>query len=140
MKISEWKTYVIYALGHFMQGSPEADKKYLKILFRHSMGKECNFEDPQSYSEKLQWLKVYDRNPLYTQLVDKYEVRKFISKRIGEEYLIPCLGVWYNFDDIDFEKLPRQFVLKCTHDSGGLIICKDKEKLDYAKAKKKIEH
>lgn len=102
------------------------------------MGKDCNFDNPQSYSEKLQWLKVYDRNPLYTQLVDKYGVRKFIAERIGEEYLIPCLGVWNHFDEIDFDKLPKQFVLKCTHDSGGLVICKDKEKLNKAEAKRKL--
>ena len=67
MKLSEWKLYSIYALGHILQGSPEADKKYLKILFKYLMGKECNFDNPQTYSEKLQWLKIYDRNPLYTQ-------------------------------------------------------------------------
>ena len=140
MKLSEWKLYSIYALGHILQGSPEADKKYLKILFKYLMGKECNFDNPQTYSEKLQWLKIYDRNPLYTQLVDKYEVRKFIEERIGSEHLIPCLGVWNHFDEIDFDKLPNQFVLKCTHDSGGLIICKDKSTLDLKQARKKIEH
>lgn len=140
MKLSEWKLYSIYALGHILQGSPEADEKYLKILFKYLMGKECNFDNPQTYSEKLQWLKIYDRNPLYTQLVDKYEVRKFIEERIGSEHLIPCLGVWNHFDEIDFNKLPNQFVLKCTHDSGGLIICKDKSTLDLKQARKKIEH
>lgn len=140
MKLSEWRLYVIYALGYFIKGSPEADKKYLKILFRYLMKKECDFDNPQTYNEKLQWLKVYDRKPLYTQLVDKYEVRKFVTERIGEEYLIPCLGVWDHFNEIDFDKLPDQFVLKCTHDSGGLVICKEKNKLDKAKAKKKIDH
>lgn len=140
MKLSEWKLYSIYALGHILQGSPGADEKYLKILFKYLMGKECNFDNPQTYSEKLQWLKIYDRNPLYTQLVDKYEVRKFIEERIGCEHLIPCLGVWNHFDEIDFNKLPNQFVLKCTHDSGGLIICKDKSTLDLKQARKKIEH
>ena len=140
MKLSEWKLYSIYALGHILQGSPEADKKYLKILFKYLMGKECNFDNPQTYSEKLQWLKIYDRNPLYTQLVDKYEVRKFIEERLGREYLIPCLGVWNHFNEIDFDKLPNQFVLKCTHDSGGFIICKDKSTLDLKQARKKIEH
>lgn len=140
MRLSEWRRYSIYALGRLMKDSPDADKRYLKILFRNMMGKECNFDNPQSYNEKLQWLKIYDRNPIYTQLVDKYEVRKFIVERIGDEYLIPCLGVWNHFDEIDFSKLPEQFVLKCTHDSGGLIICKDKSKLDIKQAKKKIEH
>ena len=140
MKLSEWKLYSIYALGHILQGSPEADKKYLKILFKYLMGKECNFDNPQTYSEKLQWLKIYDRNPLYTQLVDKYEVRKFIEERIGSEHLIPCLGVWNHFDEIDFNKLPNQFVLKCTHDSGGLVICKDKVSFDKKEAKRKIQN
>lgn len=140
MKLSEWRLYSIYAFGRLLQGSPNADKKYLEILYRYLMGKKCDFENPQTYSEKLQWLKIYDRKPLYTQLVDKYEVRKFIEERVGEEYLIPCLGVWDYFDEIDFDKLPNQFVLKCTHDSGGLIICQDKSKLDKRKAKKKIEH
>ncbi len=81
---------------------------------------------------------MHDRNPLYTQLVDKYEVRKYIAETIGEKYLIPLLGVWGSFDEIDFDKLPNQFVLKCTHDSGGLVICKDKSKLDIEAAKKKI--
>ena len=91
MRLSEWRLYGIYALGHLMQGSPEKDKKYLKILFKYLMGKDCNFDNPQSYSEKLQWLKVYDRNPLYTQLVDKYEVRKFIEERIGFNSMSWCM-------------------------------------------------
>lgn len=140
MKLSEWKLYTIFAIGRFMRGSIEKDKKYLKMVFKHLMGRECDFDNPKTYSEKLQWLKVYDRNPLYTKLVDKYEVRSFITEKIGEEYLIPCLGVWNHFDEIDFDKLPDKFVLKCTHDSGGLIICKDKSKLDLKKAKRKIEH
>ena len=90
------------------------------------MDKNLDMENPITFNEKLQWLKLYDRNPLYTQLVDKYEVRKYISNIIGERYLIPLLGVYEKFSDIDFDKLPRQFVLKCTHDSGGLVVCKDK--------------
>lgn len=82
---------------------------------------------------KVVYIEVFDR-------IDKYEVRKFIEERIGREHLIPCLGVWNHFDEIDFDKLPNQFVLKCTHDSGGLIICKDKSTLDLKQARKKIEH
>ena len=140
MNLREWRRYAIYALGRIIKGNQEADEKYLGILFRYLMGKKCDFDNPKTYNEKLQWLKIYDRNPLYTQLVDKYEVRRFVSERIGEEYLIPCLGVWNRFDEIDFDKLPYQFVLKCTHDSGGLVICKDKAKLDKVAARKKIEH
>ena len=81
MRLSEWRLYGIYALGHLMQGSPEKDKKYLKILFKYLMGKDCNFDNPQSYSEKLQWLKVYDRNPLYTQLVAVYLKAKLASHK-----------------------------------------------------------
>ena len=83
-------------------------------------------------------MKLYDRKPLYTQLVDKYKVRKYISETIGEEYLIPLIGVWDNFDDINFDKLPNKFVLKCNHDSGGLIICKDKSKLNIEESRRKI--
>lgn len=114
------------------------DEAYLKLIYRANLHKKLNLNDPQSFNEKLQWLKIHDRNPLYTQLVDKYEVRNYIADKIGEEYLIPLLGVWERFDDIDFDKLPNQFVLKCTHDSGGLVICKDKSKLDLKAARRKI--
>ncbi len=105
------------------------DEVYLKILYRARMGKKLNIINPKTFNEKLQWLKLYDRDPLYTNLVDKYEVRKYIAEAIGEEYLVPLIGVWNSFDEIDFSKLPNKFVLKCTHDSGGVIICKDKSKL-----------
>lgn len=114
------------------------DKTYLKLKYKHKMGKKLDLENPQTFNEKMQWLKLYDRNPLYTKLVDKYEVREYIKEKIGEEYLIPLLGVYDNFDDIDFAKLPNQFVIKCTHDSGGLVVCRDKQKLDLKKAKVKI--
>jgi hypothetical protein len=114
------------------------DALWLKIVFRIKMGYKLDLKNPKTFNEKLQWLKLHDRNPLYTKLVDKYEVRKYIAETIGEQYLIPLLGVWENFDDIDFDKLPDQFVLKCTHDSGGLIICRDKSKLDIKAAKKRI--
>ena len=114
------------------------DKQFLKLRYWLEMERRLNLEPPQTFNEKLQWLKLYDRNPEYVKMVDKYEVRKYIAEKIGEEYLIPLLGVWDSFDEIDFEKLPNQFVLKCTHDSGGLVICKDKSRLDIAKTKKKI--
>lgn len=114
------------------------DSVWLKLRFRKKMGYSLNLKNPKTFNEKLQWLKLYDRNPLYTKLVDKYEVRKYVAERIGEKYLIPLLGVWDKFEDIDFDKLPNQFVLKCTHDSGGLVICKDKSKLDMKTTKRKI--
>lgn len=115
------------------------DDKYLKRRFKASIGATLNLENPQTFNEKLQWLKLYSRKPEYTMMVDKYAVKKYVADMIGEQYIIPTLGVWNNFDDINFNKLPNQFVLKCTHDSGGLIIVPDKSKLDKRSAKKKIE-
>lgn len=115
-----------------------SDEKYLKLIFKMRIGYELNLDNPKTFNEKLQWLKLYDRKPLYTTLVDKCKVREYIKQKIGEEYLIPLLGVYDRFDDIDFKKLPKQFVIKCNHDSGGLVICKDKKKFDYEMAKKKI--
>ena len=103
------------------------------------MGCNLDLENPKTFNEKLQWLKIHDRKPIYTTMVDKYEVKRYVADLIGEEYIIPTLSVWEHFDDIDFDKLPEQFVLKCTHDSGGLVICRDKNKFDKKAAKKKIE-
>ena len=116
-----------------------SDEQFLKKQFKNVFGYELNLDNPQTYSEKLQWLKLNDRRSEYTMMVDKYEVKKYVSDKIGEEYIIPTLGVWDDFDDIEFDKLPNQFVLKCTHDSGGLVICTDKSKLNIKKAKAKIE-
>ena len=116
-----------------------SDKTFIKIEYRNRMRKKLNLKTPQTFNEKLQWLKIYDRKPIYTTMVDKYEVKNYVADKIGDEYIIPTLGVWDSFDEIDFDSLPDQFVLKCTHDSGGLVICKDKSKLNKEKAKKKIE-
>lgn len=118
----------------------KTDEEYLKIRYKSIFHKELNLVSPQTFNEKLQWLKLYNRKSEYTTMVDKYEVKKYVADKIGEEYIIPTLGVWEKFDDIDFEALPNQFVLKCTHDSGGLVICRNKSKLDMQKAKEKIEH
>ena len=99
------------------------DEAFLRLKFHHVFGRELDLSNPQTYNEKLQWLKLYDRNPLYSALVDKYAVRSFVSKTIGAEYLIPLLGVWDRPEEIDFSALPDQFVLKCTHNSGrGMVI------------------
>lgn len=111
------------------------DKYYLKAIYYTIMGKPLNMKDPKTYNEKLQWLKLYNRNPEYTTMVDKYEVKKWVTTKIGNEYIIPTIGVWDKAEDIDFDKLPSQFVLKCTHDSGGIVVCKDKSKLDINKSK-----
>lgn len=130
------KIFSILRRRGFLRWMP--DSLYLKLCFKEKIGRWPDLKNPRTFNEKIQWLKLHDRNPLYTQLVDKYEVRKYIAETIGEKYLIPLLGVWDSFDEIDFDKLPNQFVLKCTHDSGGLVICKDKSKLDIEAAKKKI--
>ncbi len=115
------------------------DKMYLQIYYFAQFHKFINFKNPKTYNEKLNWLKINDRDPKYTKMVDKYEAKEYVKDIIGEEYIIPTLGVWDNFDEIDFDKLPNQFVLKCTHDSEGLVIVKDKSKLNIEEAKKKIE-
>ncbi len=115
------------------------DKVYLNLKFFMNFGEFVNFSDPQTYNEKLQWLKLYNRNPFYNIIVDKYRVKDYVAKVIGEEHVIKLLGVWSHFDEIDFDKLPDQFVLKCNHDCGGLVICKDKSKFDKVFAKKILE-
>lgn len=116
-----------------------SDKAYLSLQYRCLCQKWIDWENPKSFNEKLQWLKVYDHNPEYTQMVDKYEAKKYVASIIGEEYIIPTLGVWDSIDDIDWDSLPNQFVLKCTHDSGGLVVCRDKFKFDRIAAIKKLK-
>lgn len=129
-----------YLVGRVFVARFFDDKVYLKIRFMIAMRKKLNLRKPQTFNEKLQWLKLYDRNHEYTKMVDKYEVRKYIAEKIGEEYLIPLLGVWDSPDEIDFDSLPDQFVLKCTHNSGlGMCICKDKSNLDIEKVKKELK-
>lgn len=132
--------YMIALIGRILPDKVKFDELYLKALYKNRMKKTLNIKNPNTYNEKLQWLKLYDRNPIYTTMVDKYEVKNYVREIIGEEYIIPTIGVWDKFEDINFDNLPKQFVLKCTHDSGGLIICKDKSKLDIKEAKKKINH
>lgn len=115
------------------------DELYLKIVYGLIFKKKLDLDTPKTFNEKLQWLKLHDRQPQYTTMVDKYEAKKYVAGKIGEEYIIPTLGVWDSFDNIDFGRLPDQFVLKCTHDSGGLVICKDKSRFDVQAAKEKIE-
>lgn len=116
-----------------------SDKMYLKLWFHSCMGYWMDFNNPQTFNEKLQWLKLYNRKEIYTTMVDKYAVKEYVANIIGEQYIIPTIGVWNSFDEIDFDSLPNQFVLKCTHDSGGLVICRDKSKLNIDEAKNKIE-
>lgn len=131
---------IIYSLGMKGKLGFINDKTYLKIMFWANTGKKLNLNNPKTYNEKLQWLKLNDKKEEYTKMVDKYEVKKYISKIVGNEYIIPTLGIWDSFDQIDFDSLPNQFVLKCTHDSGGLVICTDKETFNKVEAKKKINN
>lgn len=130
---------IIYSLGMKGKLGFISDEPYLKLMYWANTGKKLNLDNPRTFNEKLQWLKLHDCKPEYSTMVDKYEAKKWVASRIGEEYVIPTLGVWDSFDEIEFDKLPNQFVLKCTHDSGGLVICKDKNRLDIKKAKRKIE-
>lgn len=115
------------------------DAIFLKIKFWGATGIRLNLDAPKTFNAKLQWLKLYDRNPQYTIMVDKYAVKNYVSNKIGAEYIIPTIGVWDSVDEIDFDKLPSRFVLKCTHDSGGLVICQNKELLDISLAKEKLK-
>lgn len=139
MGVLNLKRALVYFSGKEYVSKLLPDKAYLKLRYRLIMGKKLNLKTPQTFNEKLQWIKLNDRNPEYTKMVDKYEVRKYIADKIGEEYLIPLLGVWDSPDEIDFDSLPEQFVLKCNHNSGlGMCICKDKSKLDIEKVKKEL--
>lgn len=116
-----------------------SDEKYINLYYKLRVKRSLNLKKPETLNEKIQWLKFCYRNPLMSVVSDKYLVRDYVADKIGEDYLIPLLGVWDSFDEIDFDKLPNQFVLKCNHDSGGLVVCRDKSKLDKVAAKKKIE-
>lgn len=115
------------------------DRTFIKWEYFSGMKKFPNLKNPQTYNEKLQWLKLNDIHPEYAEMVDKATAKEYVSRIIGEEYIIPTLGVWDTFDDIDFDKLPNQFVLKTTHDSGGVVVVSDKSKFDKVVAKKKLE-
>jgi hypothetical protein len=115
------------------------DKLYLKIIYYYETGQYLNLDNPVTFNEKLQWIKLYDRKPEYNTYVDKYNVRDYIKQTLGEEYLIPLIGVYDTVDEIPWDELPNKFVLKCTHGSGSNIICKDKCKLDIEESKRKLK-
>ncbi len=118
------------------------DKAYLSLKYYSVFGKFPNWKSPQTYSEKLQWLKLYNRKPEYTMMVDKYAVKKYVADLIGEEYIVPTIGVWNRPEEIEWDKLPHQFVLKTTHGGGntGVVICKDKSVFDKQKAIEKLNN
>jgi len=121
----------------WMKISPliKSDKFYIRVFYRLGMGKKLNIENPVTFTEKLQWLKLHNINPLYSRMVDKFRAREIVSGIIGEKYLVPLLGVWDKFEDINFKALPDEFVLKTTHDSGTVLICRDKTVFDFSYAR-----
>lgn len=115
------------------------DSAYIRLKYYYHFKRFPDLKYPKTFNEKLQWLKLYDRNPIYNTMVDKYEAKKYIADRVGTQYVIPTYGVWERFDDIDFDVLPERFVLKTTHDCGGVVVCKDKSTFDKEKAKAFLE-
>lgn len=137
VKDKNYRILVLMTLGFF---SKLDDKEFLEMKFKATFGYELNLENPKTFNEKLQWLKIHDHNPIYTDLVDKYEVKKYIANKLGNQYVIPNIGIWNTSEEIDFSKLPNQFVLKCTHNSGlGLCVCKDKSSINVKKVKKRLK-
>jgi len=130
---------IIRILGYHGYLNFIPDKAYLKLIYRISLHKPLNLHNPKSFSEKIQWLKLYDHNMLYPLFVDKYAVKQYVADKIGAEHIIPTLGVWNTFDGIDFETLPQRFILKCTHDSASFILCHDKKTLNLPALKRKLE-
>ena len=114
-------------------------EKIVKKMFRKHMGYELDLNNPKTFNEKLQWLKLYNHEEIYTIMVDKYAAKKYVADRIGEKYIIPTLGIWNNFDEIDFQTLPNKFVLKCTNDCGSIVIVKNKNNFDVEAARDKLE-
>jgi hypothetical protein len=131
------RTVVAFSEHGFLKWMP--DRFYLGLRYWAEIGKKLNIDEPETYNEKLQWLKLHDRKPEYTSYADKFEVQRYIRETIGEKYLIPLIGVYENVDEIDWEALPDRFVMKCTHGSGTNIICTDKAKLDIGDAKNKLK-
>lgn len=114
------------------------DKIYLRTVFKAETSYKLNLDHPRTYNEKLQWIKLYDRRPEYVIYADKYKVREYIAKEIGEQYLIPLIGMYKTVDEIPWEELPNRFVMKCNHASGTNIVCKNKKELDIASAKENL--
>lgn len=138
-KIFTWLEKKFHSAGALQYFNWLPDEVYIKVLYWLRFGKILNLRNPRTFNEKLQWIKLNDRNPNYSTMVDKYEVKKYVAEKIGDKYIIPTLGIWDDVDKIDFESLPDKFVLKCTHDSGGIVICKNKKELDIKATKEKLK-
>ena len=132
-----WKIIKHYGGRGYFKWMP--DELYIKICYRAAFGNWPDLDNPVTFNEKLNWLKLHDRKPIYSKMVDKYEAKKYVAEILGSECSVPTFGVWDSFNEIDFSKLPNSFVLKCTHDSGAVVICKYKNKFDKLQAKKVID-
>lgn len=131
-----------YVFGRYLKKNfPKlmSDKYFLKVLWMQCNGYELNLDKPQTFNEKLQWLKLHDRKPLYPTIVDKLLVKDWVASKIGVEYIIPTLEVYNSVNDIELQSLPNQFVLKCNHDSGNVVICRDKSKFSFESAKRELK-
>ena len=137
-RLPAYRRYPLVILEKLAPIVPIPDKLFLRLSYYFRMGKWLHLKHPKTFNEKIQWLKLYGRRLIDTVLSDKYAVKEYIAKTIGSQYVIPLLGVWDRFEDIDFDSLPNQFVLKCTHDSGGVVVCKDKAAFDKEAAKNVI--
>lgn len=129
---------IIYNVCNFLE-PVLSDKLFLRIQFRVQVGYWPNLKKPQTFNEKIQWLKLNDIHPEYTQMVDKAAAKDYVSSIVGDKYIIPTIGIWDSVDDIDWNRLPKQFVIKSTSDSGGVVVCKDKNLLDIEAAKTKLK-
>ena len=138
MYLTHPKSLMLFIYTRYITYLISDDYSYIKILYWLDRGKKINLQEPKTFQEKLQWLKLNNQRPEFSKMVDKYEAKKFVASIIGGEYIIPTLGVWDHADDIDFSLLPNQFVLKCTHDSGRVIICKDKSEFDSKWARNRL--
>ena len=127
---------VLFLLKRFARFIP--DRMYLSAMYYVLLGRRLHLDNPRTFTEKLQWLKLYYYRPESTEMVDKYLAKKWIADRIGADYIVPTLGVWKCVDDIDFDSLPDRFVLKCNHDNGSVVVCKDKSRFDIRATKEKL--
>jgi len=140
-KLRRYLSDPYYQIGYdLMRKHPRwmSDTYYIRVFWKMFMGYELDLKNPQTFNEKLQWLKLHDHNPMYSTLVDKYRVKEYVAKKIGVEHVIPTIAVYESMDEIDLDKLPSQFVLKCNHDSGSVVICRDKATFDLEAAKQKL--
>lgn len=134
------KDYRYYSLFYYGLIRPEKlnDERIIKAMYKLKFGRELNLNNPRAFTEKIQWIKLYDHNPLYTVLADKIKAKEYVASKIGEQYVVPTYGVYDSFENIDFSVLPNKFVIKTNHDSGGVYVVKDKNNFDIEAAKKKI--